>query len=293
MTKSDGFLSLITLSEKRKDILFFLQGGPHTLADIKDHVNVKTSPEIIPRLKELEASGLITKDADRIYKLTELGNLVLKDLKPLLETVSSLDANTPFWIEHDLSVIPEPLLDRIKELKECKTITENQGHIYDSHATFIKNILSSKSIKGITSIFLPSWITIFLEMARSKVPISLIVTDGVFDIIKSKYASELEEGLKYNNAKMYVIPHINIAFSTTDKFFSLSLYSKDGTYDTRNDLIGFDSSSIKWGDDLFEHFKENAVEIKGIPSPNEHIFINKEEVETIIPGMNLQSFLSR
>lgn len=31
-----------------------------------------------------------------------------------------------------------------------------------------------------------------------------------------------------------------------------------------NDLMGFESSSIKWGEDLFKYYKENSIEIKNI-----------------------------
>ena len=55
-----------------------------------------------------------------------------------------------------------------------------------------------------------------------------------------------------------------IAFVVTDRL-SLSLFfSKTEPFDTRNDLMGFDSSSIKWGEDLFKHYKENSIEIKNL-----------------------------
>ncbi|WP_231582984.1 transcriptional regulator FilR1 domain-containing protein [Methanosarcina sp. MTP4] len=50
----------------------------------------------------------------------------------------------------------------------------------------------------------------------------------------------------------------------TDRFTSLSLFYKNGTFDPRNDLVGFDALAIKWGDDLFKHYKENSVEIKNL-----------------------------
>ena len=52
--------------------------------------------------------------------------------------------------------------------------------------------------------------------------------------------------------------------AVTDLFLSLSLFFKNGTFDPRSDLVGFDSSAIKWGEDLFKHYKDNSIEIKSI-----------------------------
>ncbi|TAH71569.1 MAG: ArsR family transcriptional regulator, partial [Methanosarcina mazei] len=71
--KSTGLLSILTFSEKRKDILFLLQENPKTLSEIKDYFDVR-SPEILPRLKEMENSNMIVRQ-EGVYKLTSLGKV--------------------------------------------------------------------------------------------------------------------------------------------------------------------------------------------------------------------------
>ena len=78
--KSSGLLSILTFSEKRKDILFLLQESPRTLSEIKDHFDVK-SPEILPRLKEMETSNMIIRQ-DGMYQLTSLGRVAAIYYKP-------------------------------------------------------------------------------------------------------------------------------------------------------------------------------------------------------------------
>jgi len=259
MNKNDGYLPHLTFSEKRKEILFLLQESPKTHSDIKDHFDV-TSPEIAPRIREMGEKGLIKKE-ERTYQLTEIGTLLAKQLKPLLDTVQALDNAAEFWTDHDLSVIPGGLLDRIGDLKESMVISDDRGHIYDSHKTFTDNVLKSKRFVGVTSIYLAPWIKMFLEMARKGIEISIIVTEGVYEKIIEDHPCELGEGLAHGG-HMYVIPHVNIAFAATDTFFSLSLYRKDGIYDPINDLVCFDPEAIRWGNTLFEYYKENAIEVK-------------------------------
>ncbi len=260
--KSSGLLSILTFSEKRKDILFLLQENPRTLSDIKDYFDVR-SPEILPRLKEMETANLIIRQ-EGMYRLTSLGKVSAIYYKPFLDTLTAIEANEDFWRDHDLVAIPEILLNRIQELKECMVVRDEHEHIYDTHKAFMENVLSSTRFVGFSSIFLPSHPPMFLELARKGIPISIIVTPNVFFKIKSEYSAEIEEFLKYKHTSFHVYDNAKIAFVVTDRFLSLSLFFKNGTFDPRNDLIGFDSASIKWGEDLFKHYKENSIEIKNL-----------------------------
>lgn len=260
--KSSGLLSILTFSEKRKDILFLLQENPRTLSEIKDYFDVR-SPEILPRLKEMEAANLIVRQ-EGMYRLTSLGKVSAIYYKPFLDTLTAIEANEEFWGDHDLAAIPETLLNRIQELKECKVVRDEHEHIYDTHKAFLENVLSSTHFVGFSSIFLPSHPPMFLELARRGVPISIIVTPNVFFKIKSEHSVEIEEFLKFKHTSFHVYENAKIAFVVTDRFLSLSLFFKNGTYDPRNDLIGFDSASLKWGEDLFKHYKENSIEIKSL-----------------------------
>jgi len=260
--KSEGLLSTLTFSERRKNILFLLEESPKTLSEIKDNLNLK-SPEILPRLKEMEEANLILKQEGH-YLLSSLGKVSAVHYKPFLDTLTAIEANDDFWINHDLDTIPDTLLNRIKELKDCGIIRNEQEHIYDSHKSFIENVMSSTQFKGLASIFLPNFPEMFLGLARKNIPVSIIVTPNVFLKIKREHVAETEEFIKYERTSLYVSSNEKVSFGVTDRFFSLSLCFKNGTYDPRSDLVGFDSSSIKWGEDLFKHYKENSIEIKSL-----------------------------
>ncbi len=260
--KSDGLLSILTFSEKRRDILFLLEESPRTLSEIKDYFNVK-SPEILPRLKEMEEANMIHKQ-EGLYQLSSLGKVSVIHYKPFLDTLKAIEANDDFWRNHDHDSIPDTLLSRIQELKDCKIVTNEQEHIYDSHKSFIENVMFSTQFRGLASIFLPNFPKMFLELARKNIPISIIVTPNVFFKVKNGHSAEIEEFIKYKHTSFYVCDNAKISFGVTDRFFSLSLFFKNGTFDPRNDLVGFDSSSIKWGEDLFKHYKEKSIEVRSM-----------------------------
>ena len=272
---SKGLLQIITGSEYRRDLLFFLRDSPKTLSEIKDYFGV-TSPEIKPRIKEMEAANLIVKQ-DGAYQLTNFGKILSSYYKPLLDTITAIESNGDFWESHDLSAIPEELLYRIQELKYCKVVKAENYNLFESHKEFIDNVSSSLHFKGASCIFIPPWIELFTDLASEGVQIEIILTELIFNKIKTEYSSELRTLLE-GNTRLYVCTEpLNAAFATTDQFFSLALNTINGNfYDHKNDLIGVDQTSIKWGESLFEYYKERSTEI--IPSKIKEMFGCPEKI---------------
>lgn len=211
----------------------------------------------------MEDANMILKQ-EGVYQISSVGKVSAIYYKPFLATIASIEANEDFWRNHDLDSIPETLLIRIQELKDCRVIRDEHEHIYDSHKSFIENVMSSNQFMGLASIFLPNFPEMFLGLARKNIPVSIIATPKVFLQIKREYVAEIEEFIKYEHTNFYVSDNVKVSFGVTDHFLSLSLFFKNGSYDPRNDLVGLDPSSIKWGEDLFKHFKENSIEIKSL-----------------------------
>ncbi|MBN2111058.1 MAG: winged helix-turn-helix domain-containing protein [Methanosarcinaceae archaeon] len=254
--KSKGLLSILTFSEKRKDILFLLAEKPRNLSEIKDHFNV-SSPEIFPRLKEMENSNLIFKD-DKIYSITPIGRAILKHYRPFLDMLSSIEKNETFWKEHMLDDIPETSLENLSELIGCEVVADSIENIYESHKVFLENIDRSNMLKGVSSIFIPSYPDFFVGLVSNHIPTSLILTENVFTKVVAEHREKIETFLSSPDSELYVIEDVSVAFVVTDQFFSMSLFFSNGSYDPRHDLVGYDASAIKWGNDLFNYYKEQS-----------------------------------
>ena len=259
--KSKGLLSVLTYSEKRKDILFLLDEGPKTLSDIKSYFDV-TSPEILPRIKEMEASNLIYRD-DKKYHISPVGKAAASYLRPLVDYLKAVEKYEQFWKEHIIDDIPQHLLERLNDLTECTLFQDNIENIYESHEHFTQNIANSTKVLGLASIFIPTYPAFFTSLVENGIPTALILTQNVFGKVFTEYQEETRAFMNAENTELYVIEDAKIAFVTTDYFFSLSLFYKNGTYDPQKDLVGHSESALQWGEELFNYYKEQAKEIKG------------------------------
>ncbi|TGC08966.1 ArsR family transcriptional regulator [Methanolobus halotolerans] len=260
--RSKGLLSILTYSEKRKDILFLLADGPRTLSDIKEYFKV-SSPEIFPRLKEMESSNMISKD-DKIYSITPIGKAILKHYTPFLDILSTIEKNETFWKEHMLDDIPETLLENLSDLLDCEVVADSIENIYESHKLFKENIGKSSVLKGVSSIFIPSYPDFFVELVNNNVRTSLILTENVFFKVVTEHREKIEIYLNSPDSELYIIEDVRLAFVVTDQFFSMSLFFSNGSYDPRHDMVGHDASAIKWGNDLFEHYRKLSRRVTSI-----------------------------
>jgi len=259
--KSKGLLSLLTFSEKRKDLLLFLLEQPSTLTNIRNKFNV-SSPEIAPRIREMESANLMYKDpSTKMYTLTTTGMIVAKSFKPFLDMVGLLEKNEDFWNDHDLSGIPEHLLDRLVDLKDCNFYVDKLENIYDSHKVFTENIGHSSLIKGVSPVYFSSYPDYFMQLVIKNVPTSLILTRSVYDKVENEHADKMKAYCAAKSTELYLLENAKVAFVVTDIFFSMSLFFKSGNYDPRTDLVCFDRSGIQWGNDLFEYYLSQAKKL--------------------------------
>ncbi len=256
-------LDTITFSWKRENLLILLKDGPKTLEDIRTSLNV-TSSGMIPQIRKLEEKNLVRREGKN-YVLTDIGLIISDIFYPLKKTIEIVEKHEDFLVNHEIKAIPQHLLKRIYELGDCNIVEGNVSEIYEPHKEFIEYILSSKMVLGISPIFYHSYPPLFLQLAESGNEISIILTKNVFEKIKTEYTHILSKFIELPNAELYVSDEdIKLASAVTDSFLSLSLFFKNGGYDSQKELISTDSSALTWGEDLFDHFKANSNRIKSL-----------------------------
>ena len=99
-------------------------------------------------------------------------------------------------------------------------------------------------------------------MARKNIPISIIVTPNVFFKVKNGYSAEVEEFIKYEHTSFYVCDNAKISFGVTDRFFSLSLFFQNGTFDPRSDLVGFTHLQLNGEKTFLSIIKKNQLRLR-------------------------------
>ncbi len=259
--KTKGLLSLLTFSEKRSVILLMLQKEPRTLKEIRDYFKV-TSPEIIPQIRKLEKGNLISQEGKK-YVLTEIGKIVTHSFNHLSQTLKIFENNMRFWKEHRISGFPEEFQMRLYELGNYKILEGTPTDIFKPHKEYIKNILKSKWVRGISPVLHPDYPKIFTMLAEKGVNISIVVPREIYEKLQQEYKRELQEYLSYENACLKVSDElIKIAFTTSDTFLSMRLFLKDNTYDFYKNIISYEISALKLGEDLFNYYEKRSEKIK-------------------------------
>lgn len=257
-----SLIDLAFLSEKRTNVLLLLEEGPKTSDEIKTALNV-TSTSIMPQIKKLKEGNLINQESD-LYRLSEMGEIVVEKMEPLLNTVRVFEENYDYWVNHDLSAIPEYLLNRIDELGNYFLLEPDLNRLFEVPEDFKKNLLESRCIMTVLSFFHPLYFALYSELARKEAEMYLILTEPVFERMKKDYTEELQELLNSKNTKIYICDkNITLKNVVTDRFCSVILFDRKGKFDHQR-LISFDESALKWCEELFKYYKDMSRPLEGI-----------------------------
>ncbi len=254
-------LSFLVLSEKREKLLLFLLNGPKTLQEIRDYLKI-TSSGIIPEIRKMEEKQLIYQ-MNREYALTEIGEVVAESMFQFEGALRIFSENTEFWSKHNISGIPREFSLRLHELGKYVIIKSTTTDILRPHNEYMKHLLNAKWMKGVSAVLHPGYPEYVLNMAEKGIPVSIIVTGELLETIKDKCRKELEKGKHYKNTCIMVCDEkIEVCFAVTDFFLSIRFFMKDGTYDFYQNILSFDKSAVKWGEDLFRYYEMRSKKVR-------------------------------
>lgn len=256
---SDGLLSLVAFSKVRKNLLVMLCEGPRSLSEIKDVFNM-SSPELLPRIKELLNNNLIYNNGNK-YRITPLGTCVIYNFVQLTDTFRVIESNEKYWKEHRLNTIPQDLINKISKLGNCSIIENKHENINLTHEVLLDNISRSNSLMGISTIFHPEYPDAFIQLANRGVPMSLIFTKNVYDFFRENYINDINQFLGHDNHIYIIDEDVYLGLITTDSILILSLAYNSGDFDYSKYLISQDDSALDWGMELFNYYRRKSKEI--------------------------------
>jgi len=253
-----SLIDLAFISEKRKDVLLLLEEGPKSGDDIKTALNVK-STSIMPQIKKLKDGHLIVQDKRNVYKLSGMGEILIEKMEPLLDTVRVFEENYDYWVNHNLTVIPEYLLSRINELGNYFMFEADLNRLFEIPEDLKSNLLGSRYIKIFLSYFNPLYLEIYSELVRKGAELHLILTEPIFIRMEKDYYENLKFLIESKNTEIYICnKKVNLETVVTERFCSLVLFDKKGKFDHQR-LIDYDESAIKWCEELFLYYKEMSL----------------------------------
>lgn len=256
---SRDLLRLVICSDLRKNLLICLNEDKKSLGDLRNELNI-SSTTAIHTLRELEKSNLAFQDRDKNYGLTKIGRILTLKVADFSNAVGVLKKHERFWLEHDLSGIPDHMMEKIGWLRDSNVIQIDSLDIVKTHESFVRFIKPAKWIKGVSPVFSSDYPVVFKEIIERNAGTQIIFTDAVLKktidaVGKEKFDKSISN---YNFDVLVTDENLKIAFTVTDGLLSLGLFTNNGLYDPTHDLIGTDNKAIQWGSELFEYYRDKS-----------------------------------
>ena len=255
-----GLLSMLASSKMRRNILLFLEDGPKTLSEIKDHLNVG-SPQLSSKIKELLEYDVIRSDR-KTFTLTSQGRVILENYKPFANTAEVFSKMGDYWRTHDLDRVPEELMCRIGEICAA-TCIENDISDMNRLKNFRDNAMKNAGwIVTASPIFDEETSYLVFDLVARGVPVTIVTSSDVLDRVSTEYLPDAQKILSIKNFSLYVSKtDLGTPFILTDKCLYFTIYYRDGKTDLQMALVSDDPAAIQWGKDLFEYYKKQAVKV--------------------------------
>lgn len=243
---------LAVCSDLRRNILISLYDGKKSLGHLRDEMKV-SSTTAIHALRELEKYNLTFQDEDKNYLLTTIGRVISAKLVDFSDAAEVLEKHKRFWLEHDVSGIPKHMIEKIGWLKDSELIKSTEIDIFKVHSNFINLLKNAQKVRGVSSIYVPEYTSLFHELINKNVDVQLIISKEVLEKLDEATLSQLITDSKPNFDMFVMNENLKAAITVTDYFISIGLFRVDGTYDYSNDLISYSKEAIAWGNMFFDY----------------------------------------
>ena len=216
-----SLINLIFFSDRRKELLLLLREKPRNIDTIKEMLSVDAG-SIEPHIMKMRDAHLITEER-KIYRLSEIGKIIVENLEPFLSTVEVLEVSDDYWKTRDLTLIPDFLLDRIDELGQCELLEPDLEHMLETPKAFLENLQSSKEVLTFVSYFHPEAPSLYADLVENRTELTLYMTKNVTERLLSSFPGETGKLLKSKNSKVFVCqkPALVPSIVVTDRFLSL------------------------------------------------------------------------
>ncbi len=244
-------LKFITSSDIRTKIIISLKEGPKKLGDLKDEVHMRSS-SILHSMSQLENKNLITREFQS-YSLSQTGDMAATIIIDTVNSFFLIKENENFWLNHDLTEIPEDLLEKIDHLSDFKVMT-----ISDSDQPLFKELfLNSNVVKGIIS---PLIIHDELEVVTKNDDVHLILANNALNDVVEELSSPKCTTIAENIKLWKIKEDLKLILIVTDNFILLNLPQIQEN-DSSSYLINETEESIEWGNKLYSYYLNQAEEL--------------------------------
>jgi predicted transcriptional regulator len=251
-----GDIQALFRSRLQIQILLALSEGNQTLANLREKTG-SSSQALIPKIRGLE-SQMLLEQRNYEYILTPLGQVLADRITDFVSTIGSIRKHKDFWGSHDLTGIPPQYLSEIGRLVNSEIIFDTSEDVIHVYTLYLKIVREASRIYGVSGVMSPGIAESLSTRAMEGVPVELVVNvDAAGTLSQEPYLTPIKALLNYPHFKIWItrVP-LKVGLTVTDKCISLGMFKKDGKmYDSSSDLYSVDPDAIRWGEELFNHYK--------------------------------------
>jgi predicted transcriptional regulator len=255
-------VNLLLFPDTRKDFLLLLAEKPRNIDEILGLLQVSRI-SLLPHIKKLKEENLIVQEKG-IYRLSAIGEIILKKMRPLMDAVSVFEENEYFWSQRGLYTIPASLLDRIGDLKGYQLVEKGITHQFDIFPETVNYFAESSKVMLLFSYFNPQIPSFSLELAKKGVELRLILSKDSFDLFSKDFRSEGDEILAQKNASIFVRVEEDLetpaVVAVSENKLFLGLPNNKGRFEGQY-LLSSEVSALSWGKELLEYCIEGSRRI--------------------------------
>jgi Predicted transcriptional regulator len=256
-------LDIIFNSEKRKHVLLMLYDGQKEMPFILASLDT-TRPALLPQMKILKESNLICQSGDN-YRLTNIGKIVVDEMKPFLNTIETLDENSNYLTTHKVGGIPEDFLKRISDIRGYNLVEPTVVNAHEMNSDYLKVALASKAVYFVFTFMHPACPWILGQLADNNINVEIIFTRDLVDKLIEGWSEEFRHYIAYDNVKFYIYEkEVGISSLTvTDAGFLLRLLFSNDEFSNKQ-VLCLSPQGRQWGKELFDYYLKDAKPINHV-----------------------------
>lgn len=193
-------------------------------------------------------------EEDKVYSLFKKGEIIVEHMGSMLNTAEVLERSIEYWKTHDITSIPDFLLERIEEFGEFELVEPGAEHLAETPTILLENMLAAKEIMTFVSYFHPEAPSIYANLAEKGTKITLCMTESVSKRLFSGYQDEAKRICRAEKSEMFIlrkkakIPSVIV----TDRFLAFKLFETDGKL--RDQIVlCFGEKALLWGKSLISY----------------------------------------
>lgn len=254
-------LKFTTTSSVRTKIILSLNQRDKDLNDLKIELHLESSAAL-HALKKLENQDIIFKKGKK-YHLSSFGKIYALKSENLFKSFHAIKKCEKIWLDHRIEGIPGDFLKEIRCLSNSFLVESTPIDIIKPYNHYAELLSQAIQIKSVSPIFYYPNLNLYENILKKNADVELILTPLILEkMIKTIDKDNLKKISLLKNLKIQEIDEdVKIAFTVTEKFLSLGLFSIEGMYDATINLISYDTDAIEWGNKLFDYYLKKAQKV--------------------------------